>query len=73
MIEFDLEQAIAIADKLVYQKTAKNLTDIEINILTGAWEREEYDLIAAKNNYSTSYLSQDVAPKLWKLLTEILG
>ena len=35
--------------------------------------RDEYDLIAAKSNYSTSYLSQDVAPKLWRLLTKILG
>lgn len=73
MSKFDLEQAIGVADKLVYQKTNKNLTDVEITILTGAWSREEYDLIAAKNNYSTSYLSQDVAPKLWKLLTKILG
>lgn len=73
MIEFDLEQAISVADNLIYQKTGKNLTDVEISILTGAWDREEYDLIAAKNNYSTSYLSQDVAPKLWKMLTVILG
>lgn len=72
-MEFDLEQAITIANKLVYQKINRNLTDVEITILKGAWNRDEYDLIATRNNYSTSYLSQDVAPRLWKLLTEVLG
>ncbi|MEM6612461.1 MAG: AAA-like domain-containing protein [Cyanobacteria bacterium P01_C01_bin.72] len=70
--EFNLEQVIAVANKLVIQAAERNLTDVEITILTGAWKREEYDAIAAQNNYSTSYLSQDVAPKLWKLLSETL-
>ena len=72
MTEFNLEKVIAIANRLVIQAADRNLTDVEITILTGAWKREEYDTIAAKNNYSTSYLSQDVAPKLWKLLSETL-
>lgn len=35
--------------------------------------QEEYNQIAAKNQYATSYISQDVAPKLWKMLTDALG
>ena len=72
-MEFDLEQATTVANSIVYKYSKKNLTDVEIAILIGAWNREEYELIAARNNYSTSYLSQDVAPKLWKLLSEALG
>jgi PAS domain-containing protein len=72
-MEFNLEEAIRIANELVCKKTSRNLTDVEIILLKGAWNREEYDTIAARNQYSTSYLSQDIAPKLWRLLTEILA
>lgn len=73
MTKFDLEKATALANVLVLQTAKRNLTDVEMAILTGAWQRYEYDTIAAQNNYATSYLSQDVAPKLWKLLSKILG
>ena len=73
MINFNLEEAIKIANQSVYLKFNRNLTDVETMILKGAWLREEYDVIAAKNQYATSYISQDVAPKLWKILTESLG
>jgi hypothetical protein len=73
MINFNLDEAIKIANKLTYKTFQRNLTDVEIIILKGAWHREEYDAIAAKHQYATSYLSQDVAPKLWKTLTEALG
>ncbi|MCJ8281559.1 MAG: AAA-like domain-containing protein [Rivularia sp. ALOHA_DT_140] len=72
-MNFNLDEAIKIANQLIYYKFKRNLTDVEIIILKGAWNKEEYDAIAAKNQYATSYISQDVAPKLWKLLTESLG
>ncbi|HLO83462.1 MAG TPA: AAA-like domain-containing protein [Nostocaceae cyanobacterium] len=70
---FNLNEAIKIANQAVTTKFARSLTDIEIIVLKGAWEREEYDQIAAKHQYAASYVSQDVAPKLWKLLTDALG
>jgi len=70
---FNLDEAIKIANQLMFAKINRHLTDVEIMIIKGAWEREEYDQIAAKNQYATSYISQDVAPKLWKLLTKALG
>jgi hypothetical protein len=70
---FNLNEAIKIANQAVLAKFYRSLTDVEIIVLKGAWEREEYDQIAAKNQYTTSYISQDIAPKLWKLLTEALG
>jgi AAA-like domain len=72
-MNFNLDNAIQIANQLTYRRFQRNLTDVEIVILRGAWERQEYDQIAAQNQYATSYISQDVAPKLWKLLTELLG
>lgn len=72
-MNFNLDNAIQIANQLTYKRFQRNLTDVEIVILKGAWERQEYDQIAAQNQYATSYISQDVAPKLWKMLTELLG
>ena len=71
-MEFHSDEALKIANQAVYQKIKRNLTDLEIIVFKGAWEREEYDEIAAKNQYATSYISQDVAPKLWKILSEAL-
>ncbi|HIK05201.1 MAG TPA: AAA-like domain-containing protein [Trichormus sp. M33_DOE_039] len=70
---FNLDEAIKIANQAVFSKFSRKLSDIEIIVLKGSWEREEYDQIAAKHQYATSYISQDVAPKLWKLLTDSLG
>ncbi|MGJ5672250.1 MAG: AAA-like domain-containing protein [Nostochopsis sp.] len=70
---FNLNEAIRIANQAVLAKFDRSLSDVEIIVLKGAWEREEYDQIAAKNQYATTYISQDVAPKLWKLLTDALG
>jgi AAA-like domain len=72
-MSFDLDAAIKIANQAVCAKEQRNLTDVEIIVLKGAWQREEYDNIAAKNQYAASYISQDVAPKLWRLLTLALG
>jgi hypothetical protein len=70
---FDLDQAVEIANQAVTQTQGRPLTDVEILVLKGAWDRDSYDQIAARNQYSTSYISQDIAPKLWKLLSEAVG
>ncbi|HIK45783.1 MAG TPA: hypothetical protein IGR64_12995, partial [Leptolyngbyaceae cyanobacterium M65_K2018_010] len=70
---FEIEQALEAANLALHQVQGRPLTDIEILVLKGAWERDSYDQIAARNQYSTSYISQDIAPKLWKLLSEAVG
>jgi hypothetical protein len=70
---FNLDEAIKIANEVVLRKFFRKLTDVEIIVLKGSWQREEYDQIAAKHQYATSYISQHIAPKLWKLLTDSLG
>ncbi|MBD2515697.1 AAA-like domain-containing protein [Nostoc sp. FACHB-973] len=72
-MNFNLDEAIEIANQAVFSRFNRNLTDIEIIIIQGAWQRQEYDEIAAKHQYATTYISQDVAPKLWKLLSDSLG
>lgn len=72
-MSFSLDEAIRVANVAYADKFERNLTDIEIVILKGSWERLEYDQIAAQNLYATSYISQDAAPKLWKNLGLALG
>ncbi|HEY9623875.1 MAG TPA: AAA-like domain-containing protein, partial [Crinalium sp.] len=67
------QDAIQVANQVMLARLERHLTDVEIAVLKGAWEREEYDQIAAKHQYATSYISQDVAPKLWKTLSDVLG
>ncbi|NJO41202.1 MAG: AAA family ATPase [Cyanobacteria bacterium CRU_2_1] len=70
---FNIKEAIKVANQVMLTNVERHLTDVEIAVLAGAWEREEYDQIAAKHQYATSYISQDVAPKLWKTLSDALG
>jgi AAA-like domain len=72
-MSFDIKEAIKVANQVLLATVERHLTDVEISVLIGSWEREEYDQIAAKHQYATSYISQDVAPKLWKLLSDALG
>lgn len=72
-MNFNLDDAIKLANQVVSNNANRNLTDVEIIVFKGAWHRQEYEQIAAQNQYTTSYISQDVAPKLWILLTEALG
>lgn len=72
-MEFDFKEAVKVANQAVSVRENRNLTDIEIMVLEGAWNRLDYDQIAARHQYATSYLSQDIAPKLWKALSEALG
>ncbi|ERN42026.1 hypothetical protein KR51_00013600 [Rubidibacter lacunae KORDI 51-2] len=72
-MEFTIDEAIKVANQVVFDKIGRNLTDVEIWVLEGSWERLDYDRIAARNQYAASYISQDVAPKLWRLLSEALG
>ena len=72
-MSFGIEEAIHTANRLASRQANRHLTDVEISVLRGAWDKLEYDQIAAQNEYSTSYISKDTAPKLWKLLSSALG
>jgi NACHT domain len=68
----DTEQLITYTDMIVFRKTHRHLRDIEVWILREAWNGSTYGEIATRYNYAPQYLCQDIGPKLWKLLSEVL-
>ncbi|MEH2113141.1 NB-ARC domain-containing protein [Nostoc sp.] len=71
----DIEQALAFTDALVFAKSRIHLSDLQQAMLRESWslERQSYDRIADIYGYSPAYLKHDIGPKLWKLLSEVLG
>lgn len=68
-----LEQALEVANRAVFARIGRHLTDVETAILKGAWKSQTYQQIAKSSGYSVSYLTRDVGPKFWKLLGRALG
>ncbi len=62
-----------VADKYVFEKTGKYLSDVEKIILQGAWDGKTYEEIAKEYNYSADTLRGDYGKKLWDKLSEALG
>lgn len=71
--ELSWEQTQNLADTLVFKYTSKHLSDIEIDVLRGAWEGKSYEEIAEQLFRSLSYINKDVGYRLWKRLSEALG
>jgi WD40 repeat protein len=72
----ELEAAIAFTDALVFTQTGAHLGDLQQAILRSSWslqQRQSYEQIADGYGYSATYLKHDVGPKLWKLISEVLG
>lgn len=68
----NVEKALNLVDAIVFTKTKRHLKDIEVVILRGAWQGQSYDDIADANGYTPNYLKQDIGPKLWKFLSQLL-
>lgn len=70
----EFEDAFQVLDELVFAKTQARLKDVEKFVLQGAWRNQTYDAIAdaSEYRYTPSYLKQDVGPKLWKRLSDVL-
>jgi len=68
------EELLAFAEEVVYGKTGNCFSDLQrVILLTAIQEgRKTYEQIAAEYSYSPKYVKQDVAPKLWQLLSEAL-
>lgn len=71
----DIDATLAFTDRLVFEKIGIHLNDLQLAMLRSSWswERQSYDQIADTYGYSGTYLKHDVGPKLWKLLSEVLG
>ncbi|NEQ35802.1 MAG: serine/threonine protein kinase [Okeania sp. SIO3I5] len=62
-----------LADKYVFEKTGKYLSDVEKKVLQGALEGKTYEKIAQECGYATNTLNRDYGKKLWDKLSEALG
>ncbi|XZN92136.1 MAG: NB-ARC domain-containing protein [Microcoleus sp.] len=68
----DIEEVLQWTDEQVFVKTGKHFDSLQRCILKEVWEGERYPKIAKKCNRSEDHIKQ-VARKLWKMLSEILG
>ena len=66
---------LKFAETLIYEKAGAYCSDLQRQILLTALhgERKTYDQLAEASGYSSRYVRQDVAPKLWQLLSDALG
>lgn len=71
--DITFKQVLGLVDQLVVTKTGKHLSNIEILVLYGTWQGKKYSQIAAENNYTLEYLKNDIGPKLWQLLSQVLA
>ncbi|YAF99532.1 MAG: NB-ARC domain-containing protein (plasmid) [Nodularia sp. CChRGM 3473] len=67
------KEAIQAIDDLVFAKQGRWLEEPEKIVLRSAWLDLDYKDIAEKSPYDINLLQRRVAPKLWVLLTGILG
>ena len=65
------ESILEFAERLVHQTTDTYCSELQRRILCAALqeERKTYDQIAEECGYSARYVKQDIAPKLWQLLS----
>ncbi|MBT9314045.1 response regulator [Leptothoe spongobia] len=65
---------LEFAETLIHKKTDTFCSELQRQILVAALqgERKTYDQIAEECGYSAKYVKQDVAPKLWQLISQAL-
>ena len=68
-----LEEALTAVNFAMQTAIGRSLNDIETLIFEGSWQGKTYPQIADAAGYSINYLTTDVGPKFWKVLSQALG
>lgn len=70
----DFEDTLKFTEELIHRETGHHLSNLERTILTTALEgsRKTYEEIATECGYSPKYVRQQIAPKLWQSLSQVL-
>ena len=65
---------LEFAETLIVEKTDTYCSELQRRILMSALqgERKTYDQLAEECGYSAKYVKQDVAPKLWQIISQAL-
>ncbi len=71
----NVDEALKLADALVFRQSGEHLSDLELLIFQASWaeKRHSYEEIAKIYKYSANYIKQDVGPKLWHRLSDACG
>lgn len=69
----EFEQALTLVNTTLLAQVDRSLSDLEIDLLRGAWENLTYEEISSTAGYSLNYLQRDIGPKFWKLLSKAFG
>ena len=67
------DKILQVVNQAVYACEGRYLKDKEEKVLIGSLRGLTYKEIAKENNYVSSTLARDVAPKLWRILSEASG
>lgn len=67
-----MQKILEVADQLIFDKTGKHLDNLQVAILKGVWERQQYTEIAEEYHCSEGHV-KDVSCELWRILSEALG
>lgn len=68
----DVKKVLKLADDMVFAKTGEHLDDLQKAILLGVWEGQKYSQIAETSYCSEGHI-RNIASKLWKRLSNVLG
>jgi hypothetical protein len=66
------QQAVRLIDRVLAQSQHQKLNDLQSTIVLGIWIGSTYRSIADRTSYDLDYIKQ-IAAKLWKLLSPLLG
>lgn len=71
----EAEALLEFIEELVYADKGENFSDLQRTILLASLQgsRITYDQLAEDCGYSPKYVKQDIAPKLWLFLSDVLG
>jgi hypothetical protein len=71
-MEMDPETIVQSADRAVYAATGKHLTDLQIAILRGTLDDQDYRSIARTTGKNLEHIRR-IGAQLWKLLSQSLS
>ncbi|ACK73235.1 conserved hypothetical protein [Gloeothece citriformis PCC 7424] len=69
----NLDYILEIVNRCLIESQNRSLNSLEILILQGIWEEKTYSKIALENGYSPGYLTNVVAPEMYRRLSELVG
>ncbi len=68
----DIKEVLKLADDLLFAKTGNHLDDLQETILRGTVQGQRYSKIAEDFQCTEGHV-RDVASKLWKILSDVVG